>query len=204
MSEQALECRIGTPALSRIHIDDSLAAMKLAEELYRRLSEANLEANQRPIVLLCIGTDRSTGDSLGPLVGSLLSATGQNLFSVHGTLEEPVHATNLEQVIAVIREKYQNPYIIAVDACLGNQENIGYVNIVDGPLKPGAGVKKTLPAVGELHITGVVNVGGFMEYMILQSTRLNIVMQIAHVIADGIKQTIYNHKQAAAAVDRKV
>ncbi|MBU4534126.1 MAG: spore protease YyaC [Eubacteriales bacterium] len=202
MSEQALECRIGTPALSRIHIDDSLAAMKLAEELYRRLSEANLEAGQRPIVLLCIGTDRSTGDSLGPLVGSLLSATGQNLFSVYGTLEEPVHATNLEQVMAVIRETYQNPYIIAVDACLGNQENIGYVNIVDGPLKPGAGVKKTLPSVGELHITGVVNVGGFMEYMILQSTRLNIVMQIAHVITDGIKQTIYNHKQAAAAVDR--
>ncbi|MDP3045407.1 MAG: DUF1256 domain-containing protein [Bacillota bacterium] len=51
-------------------------------------------------------------------------------------------------------------------------------------------------------MTGVVNVGGFMEYMILQSTRLNIVMQIAHVITDGIKQTIYNHKQAAAAVDR--
>jgi putative sporulation protein YyaC len=177
--------------------------MKLATELYQRLSEADLEAGRRPIVLLCIGTDRSTGDALGPLVGSQLRRVGQNLFSVYGTLEEPVHATNLEQVITEIQVKYQNPYIIAVDACLGNPENIGYVNIVNGPLKPGAGVKKTLPAVGEMHITGVVNVGGFMEYMILQSTRLNIVMQIANVIADGLKQTIYNHKQAAAALDRR-
>jgi len=26
----------------------------------------------RPIIMICIGTDRSTGDSLGPLVGTLL------------------------------------------------------------------------------------------------------------------------------------
>ena len=32
-----------------------------------------------------------------------------------------------------------------------------------GPLKPGLGVKKKLPEVGDLHITGIVNSSHDME-----------------------------------------
>ena len=41
--------------------------------------------------------------------------------------------------------------------------------------KPGAGVNKDLPPVGDLYITGVVNVGGFMDYLVLQNTRLYLI-----------------------------
>lgn len=190
------------PATTRIHIEDPFAAAKIADAIYRRLVEAGIEENQRPIVVLCIGTDRSTGDALGPLVGSKLAQASENMFAVYGTLNEPVHATNLVQVVAEIRAKYDHPFVIAIDACLGYPDNVGYVNLSDGPLKPGAGVKKSLPAVGEMHITGVVNVGGFMEYTILQNTRLNIVMRIADVIAAGLEQTMATHRQAAVAADR--
>lgn len=189
------------PATTRIHIEDPFAATKLADEIYRRLSEAGIEHNKRPVVILCIGTDRSTGDALGPLVGSRLARSSQDTFAVYGTLDEPVHATNLARVIAEIQAKYDHPFVIAVDACLGYPDNVGYVNLSDGPLKPGAGVKKSLPAVGEMHITGVVNVGGFMEYMILQNTRLSVVMQIADVIAGGLEQTMSTHRQAAVAAE---
>ncbi|MNN53765.1 hypothetical protein D3C81_1685430 [compost metagenome] len=37
-----------------------------------------------------------------------------------------------------------------------------------------------------MHITGIVNVGGFMEYLVLQNTRLSLVMNMADVIARGI------------------
>lgn len=98
-----------------------------------------------PIVIVCIGTDRSTGDSLGPLVGTALARFHSPLFHLYGTLDEPVHAVNLEETLTLIREKYNNPFIIGIDACLGHSTSVGCIQVVDGPLKPGAGVNKQLP-----------------------------------------------------------
>lgn len=147
--------------------------------------------DQQQFVIVCIGTDRSTGDSLGPLVGSRL----QTLLSaescpVYGTLEQPVHAVNLTETIASINRLYAQPFIIAVDACLGQLSSVGIVTVGLGPLKPGAGVNKTLPEVGDIHITGIVNVGGFMEYFVLQNTRLSVVMRMAECIAQSLSETI--------------
>lgn len=137
------------------------------------------------IVVLCIGTDRSTGDALGPLTGTKLKLL--NLFPhIYGTLDEPVHATNLENRLNIINTSFSNPFIIAVDACLGKLENVGCVTLGHGTVKPGAAVNKDLPAVGNAYITGIVNVGGFMEHMVLQSTRLNLVMKMADTIAHSI------------------
>ena len=57
-----------------------------------------------------------------------------------------------------------------------------------GALKPGAGVNKQLPPVGEVHVTGIVNVSGFMEFFVLQNTRLNLVMKMAQTMASGIME----------------
>lgn len=137
------------------------------------------------LVVLCIGTDRSTGDALGPLTGTKLKML--NLFPhIYGTLDEPVHATNLENRLTSINTSFSRPFVIAVDACLGKLENVGCVTLGHGAVKPGAAVKKDLPAVGNAYITGIVNVGGFMEHMVLQSTRLNLVMKMADTIAHSI------------------
>mgnify|MGYP000864393704 CR=1 FL=1 len=137
---------------------------------------------ERDIVIVCIGTDRSTGDALGPLTGSKLR-TLHFYPHVYGTLEDPVHATNLPETMLSINSKYSVPYIIAIDACLGKLENVGCISVGRGSLKPGAAVNKNLPAVGDAYVTGIVNVGGFMEHMVLQSTRLNLVVKMADVIA---------------------
>ncbi|WP_094606628.1 hypothetical protein SPSIL_058900 [Sporomusa silvacetica DSM 10669] len=137
------------------------------------------------LVVLCIGTDRSTGDALGPLTGTKLKML--NLFPhIYGTLDEPVHATNLESRLTSINTSFSHPFVIAVDACLGKLENVGCVTLGHGAVKPGAAVNKDLPAVGNAYITGIVNVGGFMEHMVLQSTRLNLVMKMADTIAHSI------------------
>lgn len=137
------------------------------------------------LVVLCIGTDRSTGDSLGPLTGSKLKTL--NLFPhIYGTLDDPVHATNLEAMLKSINTTFKYPYVIAVDACLGKLENVGCVTLGQGSVKPGAAVNKDLPPVGNAYITGIVNVGGFMEHLVLQSTRLNLVMKMADIIAHGL------------------
>lgn len=138
----------------------------------------------REILILCIGTDRSTGDSLGPLTGSKLLEHDPP-FQVIGCLEHPVHAANLAETLERIQADPPK-WTVAIDASLGNMDGVGLVNIGAGALQPGAGVNKRLPQVGNVYITGIVNVGGFMEYFVLQNTRLSLVTKMADVICAGL------------------
>ena len=72
-----------------------------------------------PPVFVCIGSDRVTGDSLGPLVGTRLQYADNFTLPVYGTLDFPIHALNLKDAMRSI--KYFHPYnpIIAIDASLG-------------------------------------------------------------------------------------
>ena len=136
----------------------------------------------RPIVVMCIGSDRSTGDSLGPIIGYKLQKYQFNNIYVYGSLNIPIHAANLQESIDNIQDIYDNPYIIAIDASLGRKEHIGYITLGTGPLKPGLGVKKKLPEVGNIHITGIVNSSGMMDNVLLQTTRLSTIMNLADII----------------------
>ena len=139
------------------------------------------------LIILCIGTDRATGDSLGPITGhKLISSLNNKRVSVFGTLEKPVHAKNINQTLNFIQAAYDKPFIAAIDACLGKPESVGYITIAEGPVNPGAGLSKSLPTVGNLSITGIVNVATGMDFTVLQNTRLHLVMKMAEVIHDGI------------------
>jgi len=185
------------PAKTKIHLEDPLAEAKFCWDLTARLKRAG-STNENNRILLCIGTDRSTGDCLGPLIGSKIQSAARDYFHVYGTLDNPVHASNLKEKLEEIYSRFEDPCIIAVDACLGSIENVGNINIGDGSLQPGAGVHKELPAVGDIHITGIVNVGGFMEFLVLQNTRLNIVMKMADLISSGLSRMINENAQLDA------
>jgi putative sporulation protein YyaC len=166
---------------------DSYQSDTLNERLsYIIYSTLLSKMNFYDIVVVCIGTDRSTGDALGPIVGSKLQKLFPKRMTVYGTLDDPVHAMNLEETLSLIKKTHRFPFIIAIDACLGELKSVGMVTLANGPLKPGAGVQKKLPEVGDLHMTGIVNVGGFMEYFVLQNTRLSIVMRMADKIASAL------------------
>ncbi|NMO94193.1 spore protease YyaC [Paenibacillus lemnae] len=152
--------------------------------IHRLLYHLSAGVGRRPLVVICIGTDRSTGDCLGPLVGTSLARYHSSMFHLYGTLDEPVHAMNLSDTLTTVYNTFDDPYIIGIDACLGQTTSVGSIQISDGPLKPGAGVNKELPPVGDIHVTGIVNVGGFMEYFVLQNTRLSLVMRLSDIIAN--------------------
>lgn len=178
---------------SRVHIEHPAAISIFQSNLDLFITQLYDQTSQ--LIILCIGTDRSTGDSLGPLVGSKLKSMGSMAdVPIYGTLDEPVHAVNLPETIKEITDNYSNSFIIAVDACLGRTESVGYLSIKEGPLQPGTGVNKSLPAIGDIHIVGIVNVGGFMEYMVLQNTRLSLVMKMAETISEGIAKEVLRYK----------
>ncbi len=159
------------------------ATFKLVNDLKKLLK---IRQSHQELVIVCIGTDRSTGDALGPLVGSKLHNYHIKNVAIYGTLEHPVHAMNLSETMQKIYEIYHDPFVIAIDACLGKLNSVGSITMGIGSIKPGAGVNKELPEVGDIYITGTVNVGGFMEYIVLQNTRLNLVMNMANIIARSI------------------
>ncbi|MBU9722310.1 MULTISPECIES: spore protease YyaC [Bacillaceae] len=165
----------------RFHMNQPLVTNEIAKKIYSFLPDDP----SRDIVLVCIGTDRSTGDSLGPLIGSKLNER-RCMIPIYGTLNNPVHAKNLVETMEKIESTYNNPFIIGIDACLGRSSSVGYITVANGPVRPGAAVKKQLPEVGNIHITGIVNVNGFMEMMVLQNTRLSLVMDMAEIISRSI------------------
>lgn len=151
----------------------------------------------QPLVFLCIGSDRATGDSLGPIIGYKLAQRRLSSVFVYGTLEHPVHAKNLDETIREIQDSFEHPFIIAIDASLGKTSHIGYFTLARGSLKPGAGVGKDLPQVGNLFITGIVNMSGFLEHSLLQTTRLHTVMLLADNICSGIFYCLAKLEQTA-------
>ena len=142
--------------------------------------------NWSEIIFLCIGTDRVTGDCLGPYIGAQLSSHTFPMIYVYGTLTSPVHALNLPDTMLEIQLRHPNGLVIAIDSSLGQKKHLGYVTISNGALYPGAAVHKKLPPVGHIHITGIVNVSGVLEHLTLQTTRLSTVISIAEQITDGI------------------
>lgn len=146
--------------------------------------------SQRETVIVCIGSDRATGDCLGPIVGHKLKPheryMKKNGFHLYGTLEKPIHAKNLEATIRFIQLYHPDALVIAVDASLGVMEHVGYITLGEGALSPGVGVDKNLPAIGDICITGIVNLSGFSGQILLQTTHLNLVMQLAEFISMGL------------------
>jgi putative sporulation protein YyaC len=201
MHAAALEAGQSEPWSVRVDAQDPRAVEHIASFL---ASQILSHANRERIVVVCIGTDRSTGDALGPLVGSLLTEElacaldGPALDSVdiRGTLDDPVHAMNIRDACDDLATSQHTRLVVGVDACLGQAEQVGTISLGLGPVRPGAGVNKALPPVGALHITGTVNIGGFMEYLVLQNTRLSLVMRMAKVISRGIATAMAAVKSA--------
>ena len=144
------------------------------------------QAEHKTLIFLCFG----------PLVGDALSQKIPQRISgvaVYGTLKNPVHALNLEDTIHKIYRSHSNPYIVAIDASLGVPRHIGYVSLGRGPLLPGIGVKKTLPCIGEVAITGIVNTSGNKCHAILQTTKLSTVVELSNFVSTGILQSLQFH-----------
>ncbi|MCC8137845.1 MAG: spore protease YyaC [Clostridiales bacterium] len=157
-------------------------------QLAQLLSAA--EAFRANPVILCIGTDRIVGDSLGPLTGTLLQKRAGNSLAVYGTLDSPVHACNLAETLAQIKKEHPDSAIIAVDASLGSHYKVGSVLVRPGSIRPGLGVRKDLPAAGDISIIGIAGVQSRRPYLVLQTVRLSVIMSMAEQICDCILGTI--------------
>ncbi|MGL4363324.1 MAG: spore protease YyaC [Cellulosilyticaceae bacterium] len=159
-----------------------------------------LPQHEHKLVIVCIGTDRATGDSLGPLIGYKLSDMQFKNVTVFGTLDNPVHAKNLDETTISIKKEHPNSLILAIDASLGSLQNVGSLCIGPGGIKPGAGVKKDLPPIGDFYITGIVNFSSLMNMVVLQNTRLSTVMRMADVTSSSLRYSLWKYYSANSRI----
>lgn len=138
-------------------------------------------------VIVCIGSDLSVGDSLGPVTGTKLKEKlkGQNVY-VYGTLAKPITAHEVKYTNQFIRNTHPNSTVIAIDAAVGTAGDIGLIKVAKRGLKPGSGANKRLAKVGDVSVMGIVAEKSLFNYSLFSSTRLNIVYKMAEIIADGV------------------
>lgn len=167
----------------KVHYDDHNSYMEIANKIKEYIKDNT--------VVICVGTDKCIGDSLGPLVGSIL-VENNFLLPVFGTLQSPIHALNIEDKLNYINKLHPNALIIGIDACLGEEDSIGEIHIRDYPIHPGKGVGKSLPEVGQISIIGIVDSSDSDIFFTNRSIRLFLIMEMAKVISKALISA-YSH-----------
>ncbi len=138
-----------------------------------------------PPIILCIGSERATGDALAPLVGSLLrNKFNVNTF-VYGTLDSAVNAKNIEDVYAFIKNRHKNKKILTIDACVGAEQDVGFIKITSNGLLPRSAFEKTNVSFGDYGILGIVD-KAYADPFNVFTTRLSTVYNLANKIAEAI------------------
>ena len=138
-------------------------------------------------IFICVGSDLVLGDSLGPLIGTFLRKNGASSF-VYGTLNSPITAKEVEYAKTYIKEMHPNCLVVAIDAAVGEQEDVGIVRVQNKGLKPGLGVNKKLGELGDISIIGVVASKSLQNYNLFNATRLNLVYKMSSLITSGISK----------------
>ena len=116
----------------------------------------NSRMREKGTVVVCIGSDKVSGDMLGPLVGSSLRDEYHLCCPVYGAVGESVNGVNLSEYLAMLRERHAADAVIAVDAALGKAEDVGKIRLKKGGIRAGGALEKRLGKVGDLGIVGVV------------------------------------------------
>ncbi len=135
-------------------------------------------------VIICIGSDLVVGDSLGPIVGSSLVKQLNGKAYVYGTLSNPVTAKEIHTLRDNVSKLHPFSKTLVIDAAVGNTEEIGYLKINKSGIKPGLGVNKDLPALGDVSIIGVVSDkdNSPLNY----TTRFSLVYSLVNDIVNGL------------------
>lgn len=114
------------------------------------------------ILFVCIGNGKIIGDSLGPLIGTVLEKNKRLIqnnvkIDVIGTFENPILYYNVEEFIKNI-DSQDYSEIVIIDSALGSKENIGKVMITPAEILIGVGVNRGRMVKGDIILKGVVGI----------------------------------------------
>lgn len=140
-------------------------------------------------IIVCIGTPRINGDSVGPVIGSKLVLHNCK-YPVYGTISDPITALNSDQKITEIIKKHPNSTILAIDSSATTKKNkLNKILLENKPIEPGSALNKQLIPIGDFSIK-IINVfyDGNVDNLMNNLYNVNIddVLSIADTIVNMI------------------
>lgn len=145
------------------------------------------EKSYSGITILCIGSDRLIGDCFGPLTGHMLAGSVPPGVSLCGTLEKPVHALSIRETIQGI--DVSNSLVIAVDSSVGSDDEIGSITLCEGSVRPGSGLGKELPEVGDIAVTAIT-ASSLSPFTSLQNAPLGLIFKMAEHTFEALRYAL--------------
>lgn len=154
---------------------------------------SSLLTDEKPPVILCIGSDLVTGDSLGPITGTLIARkTAEIPTYIYGNLSAPVTAKEVVYAEKFLKKIHPGRKILAIDAAIGGEGEAGLIHVQSGPLSPGSGAGKKIEKVGDVSVLGIIAEKSLFNYAVLSSIRLNVVYKMSEIIAESISLFLWN------------
>lgn len=136
------------------------------------------------ILFLCIGSEKISGDSLGPMVGTLLKEKHKVPYPVIGTEEHPVNGVNIGRYKEHIKKYFPTHKIVAIDAALGEKTDLFQVRFREGGVKAGGAIGANNTLIGDIGVLGVVGEKGGNAMQTLLDASFPSVLNLAEKIAD--------------------
>lgn len=146
------------------------------------------------IIILCIGTNKIIGDSIGPMVGQVLyKELKYDKIIVLGNMIETINFKNAKQLIESIFKEYTKPFIITIDSALGKEDMVNQIVINKGIVKIGKSLGRSICYYSNINIKGVVGVDKKDKYeniKTLQNVDLELITKLSTTIANITKKLI--------------
>lgn len=160
------------------------------------IKEETKNKNINNVTLLCIGTSKVIGDSIGPLVGTHLKQTlnTSNKITILGDCEKNIHYGNInEQINRINKNSFYKKTVIVIDSALSSKENIGKIILQNRALKYGEGIKKKSESIGNISIKAVIGENTnnrFINFYKLKKASVENVRIMADIISEGITKVM--------------
>lgn len=172
--------------------------MRFETELEEKFKKFDVTKKFTEIIFLCVGTDKVIGDCVGPIVGSTLRKNRKNdNIKIYGTLEETLNFKNIQEVINNKIRKYHNPFLITIDAALGEEELLGKIFVGEGKIALGDSLGRKIESPSHIYIKGVV--GKYYDnpqknIETLKKVNQDEVIKLSKQISKGINEVIQKIK----------
>lgn len=171
--------------ISQANIKDNKQLESMAQQLSTMVKKA---------VYMCIGTEKVCADSLGPLVGQMLNDNMESPVFVYGIYGYNITAQNVEGCHRFIRKLHPDCTLVVIDAGVGEADQIGSIQLTDGKIVPGAATDKSLCAVGDVSLVGIVSHKDMQDFYSDSADKQNLVQKTAHKI---VRMILSAHSQLA-------
>ena len=145
-------------------------------------------------VIICVGTDATIGDALGPMIGTKLKEANIDAY-VYGSLSTPITAKEILSVKDFVKAAHPLSKTLVIDAAVGEDGDVGIVKISGEGIRPGLGADKNLPKMGDGSIIGIVSPRSKGHNYFMNYTRLAPIYKMAEIIAEGIIKYVRSVKE---------